>query len=188
MRIITLILGAALALSSSTAFAQTGVEPDPYRGPRTAICSQFNVAKPQICNFNPNRPLISREGCPWLEVSGSEVVIKCAEDLPNFQQQVMAASVAQTCGERFWKCVDGYIELQNGTICKILPRGFETGRFEVNVDELPNWRFQKVLVFIQAEGVGPWNTASRRWLAQQRRSGPGYYPGSEVSSTWQTCR
>ncbi len=154
---------------ATAASAQTiaPVEPDYWRGPRNSVCSNFNVALPQVCNTNPNG--VSFRDSPdcrtYRENGNGTVTILCPEDHPSYYEMIRVADVARTCGEGGVQCIGAYFK-RDGEQCtyRVIPDGEARGPYDVPVSSLMyEWR-----VRIYLQGRPSHSSFESQWQDQER--------------------
>lgn len=150
------ILGVFFALSlPAPAHSQEypPVEPNYWRGPRVAVCAEFDRTKPPTCNTNPAGVSFrdSNDCRTYRENGDGTVTILCPEDHPRYYWMIRVAAVARTCGEDGLNCIGAFFKREyDQCTYRVVPDHYPRGRFDIRVSELPyEWR---ILIYRQGEG------------------------------------
>lgn len=166
--LLMLVISAFMWLALNTPSHAQMVAPDPWRGPRDAVCVDFDRSLPELCNVNPARQ-VYREGTDcrrFVDNGNNTVTILCSEDHPRYYEMIRVAAVARTCGENAVGCIGAFFDREySSCVLRVIPDHWNPGPYDVRVSDLfYEWRIR---LYRQGEGIAFQNYESRH-RRQQR--------------------
>ncbi len=136
--IIPVLATLVVVMATVVAPAHAGaIEPNPAYGQRRQVCHQFEISRPEICNFATLTTPTGRENCPPV---GGRLV--CYEESPAYNEQEVRLKIALlSCGEELFACQGAYF-LREGSDCvyHVVGNGDTARSYEVRLSDLPNER------------------------------------------------